>query len=134
MKNCGGCHKDFMEKHPRATCCSKECYQKRYKAKRYLHTQFINFNGSTGTKGAIQELKVSADLLRKGYQVFRSVSPSSHCDLVRIDKKGVMERVEVRSAIKNNAGKLFVSKNGKYDIMASVFRNKIIYSHFYKEV
>ena len=129
MKNCKVCQKDFEEISKLSICCSRECYRKNSISRNPLYSQFAKFNGSTATKGAIQELKVSADLLRKGYHVFRAVSPSAHCDLIIIDKKGKLKRVEVRSAVKNKSGKFFFSRNGHYDLIAFVFKNKIMYEH-----
>ena len=37
---------------------------------------------STGTSGAVAELEVSADLLLRGFEVFRALSPSCSCDLI----------------------------------------------------
>lgn len=126
MALCPECNQDFMRKNNQSGC-SKECRRAINIKKNKVRTQFNTFKGSCGTKGAIQELKVSADLLRKGYQVFRSVSPSCYCDLVIISKEGIIKRVEVRSATKTKNGKFCFSREGKYDIIASVFKNEIQY-------
>jgi hypothetical protein len=44
--------------------------------------------------GVLSELVVCVDLLQKGYEVFRGVSPSCSCDLA-ILKNGKLKRVEV---------------------------------------
>ena len=44
-------------------------------------------NLCTGTTGAIQELKVSIDLMEKGFDVYRALSPSAKCDLLAIQLK-----------------------------------------------
>jgi hypothetical protein len=55
------------------------------------------FNGlAASTVGAISELAVCADLLSKGYDVFRSVSPAAPCDLIA-QKEGKLIRVEVKT-------------------------------------
>jgi PD-(D/E)XK nuclease superfamily protein len=51
---------------------------------------------STAHRGTQGELLVCCDLLGKGYDVYRSVSPSAKCDLVAI-KPGVILRIEVRT-------------------------------------
>jgi hypothetical protein len=51
---------------------------------------------SASTIGAISELAVCADLLSKGYDVFRSVSPGAQCDLIA-QKDGNLIRVEVKT-------------------------------------
>jgi predicted AAA+ superfamily ATPase len=47
--------------------------------------------------GAFCELVIAADLLRRGYEVFRSVSAHSSCDLVCIKNRESL-RVEVKTA------------------------------------
>ena len=125
MKNCKWCHNDFVEEHSQQVCCSRAC--KRRHLRDGFSTQFNNMNGSSGVKGAIQELKVCSDLLMKGYSVFRSVSPNCPCDLIIMDKEGKLKRVEVRSALKLKSGKLSYSKAGHYDIIAGVFGDDIQY-------
>jgi hypothetical protein len=51
---------------------------------------------NTGVAGAISELLVSADLLRRGLPVFRAVSAAAPCDLIVL-RDGQALRVEVRS-------------------------------------
>lgn len=54
------------------------------------------FGLSTGKVGAISELIVCADLLKKGWEVFRTVSQSCSCDLIVIKNKKIL-RIEVRT-------------------------------------
>ena len=63
----------------------------------------------TGTVGAISELLVAGDLLKKGYGVFRSVSPSCYCDILAI-KNGEISEVEVRTGYKSDTGKYSFAK------------------------
>lgn len=64
--------------------------------------------------GAICELQVCADLIIKGFEVFRSVTPHASCDIIgKMD--GVLISIEVRAS-KN--GKF--SKVGTHDCIASV--------------
>ena len=49
------------------------------------------------TTGAIGELRVCADLMERGYEVFRALSQSRHsCDLVAM-RGAFMLRIEVRT-------------------------------------
>jgi hypothetical protein len=76
----------------------------------------------SGTTGAISELLVSSDLLRRGYAVFRALSPSCSCDLA-ILKGGRLFRVEVRTAYRHQkTRRLFYPKVDpeKSDIAALV--------------
>lgn len=50
--------------------------------------------------GAVGELRVCADLLLRGYDVFRAVSPSSPYDLIAVNESQCL-KVEVRTAAKN---------------------------------
>jgi PD-(D/E)XK endonuclease len=82
----------------------------------------------TGTVGAVNELRVCIDLLARGFEVFRSVSPASSCDLAVL-KDGRLLRVEVRTAHVNADGvPQFSKKDGdENDHYAAVVRGKIIY-------
>jgi hypothetical protein len=95
---CEMCSGAFTSVMNHAKYCSREC-----KNKRALQwTGRYVYGGAsipTGTVGAISELAVAADLMRKGYAVFRALSPSCWCDLIA-HKDGVMFKVEVRTAYK----------------------------------
>jgi hypothetical protein len=80
----------------------------------------------SGTIGAAHELLVSADLLAKGYDVYRAVSGSCPCDLA-IVKDGKLLRVEVTTGyeqidktIKPPSAKL--RTKDRWDILAIVVR------------
>jgi len=89
--------------------------------------------------GAIAELEVCAKLLRKGFEVYRSVSPASSCDLIAFNKKkNELFRVEVRTGKIRKDGEITypTSNCDKYDIMAvfikksefnSKVKNKIVF-------
>jgi hypothetical protein len=80
---------------------------------------------NAGTVGAIGELIVSADLLQKGYEVFRALSPSSSCDLAILTKEKKLIRVEVKTGYRTKmTGRLGCAKpdNARFDILAIVFR------------
>ncbi len=57
-------------------------------------------NLPTGTIGAIGELAAGADLLRRGYEVFRALSPACSCDLIAL-RDGRLLRIEVRTGTRN---------------------------------
>lgn len=85
---------------------------------------------STGKVGALNELRVCVDLLNRGYDVFRAVSPSCPCDLI-ILKSGIMKRIEVRTARRMVNGTIsFPMKDedsNKSDHYAAALENEIIY-------
>ena len=77
----------------------------------------------------MHELLVSADLMRRGYEVFRALSPACSCDLV-ILKEGRLLRVEVRTAQKSISGKLSWTNSkkdiGRSDMLALVVEGRDI--------
>lgn len=60
--------------------CNSKCGNKIWKKDTHGILSSKGIAGST--VGAIAELEVSCDLMKKGYSVFRSVSPASNFDLV----------------------------------------------------
>lgn len=80
----------------------------------------------TGCVGAASELLVCADLLRLGWNVFRSVSPVSPFDLIIVRDTSLLLRVEVRTAF-NHKGKIACPKHGTYDVLAIVRDCEIVY-------
>ena len=100
--------------------CNQKCQDKMYKIRRV-------WNVPTGTVGAIQELRVGADLLMKGYEVFRAMSPCASCDLMILkDKK--MLRVEVRTGYERpNKTLTYFNKRFNADIMAVALPDRIVY-------
>lgn len=104
-----------------ARFCSVECQR----------SHLVALNGpvlelAPGKVGAIQELWVSADLLRLGYEVFRSVSQCASCDLVAM-RNGLLFRVEVRTVRRELSGQLSSAltraDEGRYDVAALVEGN-----------
>lgn len=81
----------------------------------------------TGTVGAIAELRVSVDLLAKGFEVFRAISPSCSCDLAAL-KDGRLLRIEVRTAYRSKNGGI-ISNRSRFsaDHFAFVLPDEIVY-------
>lgn len=70
---------------------------------------------------------MAIDLLFRGYEVFRSVSPSCSCDLA-ILKDGRLLKVEVRTGKYSTGGKVFTNfKNVRAEILAIVLHDRLIY-------
>lgn len=114
--------------------CGSECRRQKQRA------DYRRFNGMTdheptlpsATTGAISELVVSADLLRRGFHVFRALSPSCPCDLVGLDGNGKMIRFEVRTSSLSASGnpmKPQSMRDVRADVLAMVTRNKEITYH-----
>lgn len=72
--------------------------------------------------GAASELMVVADLLLKGFKVYRSCTPSAPFDLGAY-KEGTFHRVEVKTGRINKNGSMTHPKpsNNEYDILAVYF-------------
>jgi len=104
-KKCVICNKGFVSKQASTKTCSDECRRKRatmlngrYSAyfSPYMNSDKTNKTISSSTVGAISEIEISSDLMKKGYAVFRAMSPSCFCDLIAI-KKGKLFKIEVRT-------------------------------------
>ena len=65
-----------------------------------------------GALGATSELLAAADLMLKGYDVFRALSPHSGCDLVAIGPDLRALRIEVRTGQNTRSGSLTWARNG----------------------
>lgn len=93
-------------------------------------------NLPAGTVGTLRELLVAADLMERGYHVFRAISPACPCDLV-VQKDEVTLRVEVRSLRRNRIGYLYdgVTRSdiGNFDVVANVAMDKTIRYATYDE-
>lgn len=87
-KICIQCGKHYYTRTKLRVLCSGKCSREYSKSKSYEDV-------CTVSKGAAAELAVAADLLLKGWQVFRTVSQTSFCDLIAV--KGDKTRyIEVR--------------------------------------
>lgn len=136
MNMCLNCGKELpLSKSPNLNIkrkyCSYECRQA-YARKRYLERNPPILRGKTSaTTGAISELRVAVDLLAKGYDVFRALSPSCPCDLA-ILKDGKLVKMEVRTSFISVSGKPYKTidhrdDTNNIDIYAWVLPDRIIY-------
>ena len=111
--------------------CSYEC-AKLANRRRFKEVNPDTLRGKTSaTTGAISELRVAIDLLAKGYDVFRALSPNCPCDLA-ILKDHKLLRIEVRTTHISTSGKMYrtisqTDDKGNIDIYARVLPDKIIY-------
>jgi hypothetical protein len=105
--------------------CTRRCANKKERNK-IPRNEFT----STGDCGAFNELTVCADLLRKKFHVFRSVSPTGPCDLIAM-KKNTLWRIEVTTGCHRKDGSVgWVPHNpANYDVIAVVLPNgSVIYT------
>jgi hypothetical protein len=105
--------------------CSKQCCNADLKAQFVIRNNRGDMPLTAGTSGAVSELVVSVDLMRKGYHVFRAMSPSCPCDLVAFRGNCVL-RVEVRTGAINVNGSIAYAKHQldthQYDVLAVVLQ------------
>jgi hypothetical protein len=109
-----------------AKYCDPSCHAEYWK-KRYAGQNTI-WNLPSGTVGAINELRVSVDLLCKGYAVFRALSPNCPCDLVLLFDRRAF-RVEVTTGHRTSTGRLTwpVKDGTRFDVLAVVLPESIVY-------
>lgn len=122
-QQCSMCGEKFTTRLKLQKYCGLECSKE---SNSYIS---IATGLPTGTVGAISDLIVCADLLKKGYEVFRSVSQSCSCDLA-ILKNGHLLRVEVKTGYSTARGKRFTNKPShpeKFDILAVAYHDGVKY-------
>lgn len=127
IRQCKNCTKEFEVHHKSKKFCTSRCKDL------FCHrkSQHIPNHLSTGTTGAMIELLVSADLIRKGYYVFRNVGPHGPCDIIAMkNNKQYLIEVKTKSFKSNGEIRLFkpVNPNGKYDIVAYGDFESVVYN------
>lgn len=125
-KYCKNCDIAFIPSTERQVYCSREC-SNAYSYKQSPYRGVL----PTGTVGAISEMIICADLAKRGFDIFRAISPNCFCDLVAI-KGDKNLRVEVRTGQTGRNGKTnFIKKaHGKIDFFAVYFPEDDNISYF----
>ena|SRR5690242_10242715 len=121
---CSNCKQEKESSWKHTHLCSPECRKQFYLSQLEVHSHYPKL--PTGTVGAISELRVSSDLLAKGFEVFRSLTPNSSCDLA-ILKNGTLRRVEVRTGYEAKNGRVYTVRDNRADVLAIVLPDKIVY-------
>ena len=93
------CGDKFTKRAHNQIYCTEKCTPK------IQHSNLRTMGISTGTVGAIAELRISSDLMAKGFEVYRALSPASSCDVLAM-KKDKIFTFEVRTGHKRN-GKIY---------------------------
>jgi hypothetical protein len=114
---CMICGKELTEK-ARKKFCSRTCRRVDEK-RRYRGVNPVSGIPSA-TVGAMHELIAGIDLLKRGFHVFRSLTPSAPGDLMIMngDKKTLM--VEVTTGTRAVSGKLMYPSHKKYEHLFDV--------------
>ena len=113
--------------------CSRACasrYQQENKNNR-RELKLYNDSLPKHVKGTIGELTVINDLLQRGYEVFRPVTPCCSCDLIA-SKKGYILRIEVKTAVRQGDGfrnfsRPSLEKYDRFDVLAIATQKGIYY-------
>jgi len=131
ITNCLFCGRELSERGQRlgAHFCCEEC-RAHYRKELHRKHNKLSHKIPSGSRGAISELRVAADLLDKGFEVFRALSPHCSCDLAVLED-GKLARVEVKTGYYSlDENSVFYPKSPnskKYDLLAVVLFDKIIY-------
>jgi hypothetical protein len=127
---CQRCGKEFLKTHYVSlyAYCSKKCSMDgKHWEDRFVDPPEI---GTTGTIGAIHELRVCVDLMSKGWDAFRALSPHGPIDVVAIKGDRVI-RIQVRKARETVDGKYYFGKpkdGSPHDMIALSFSTgKVVY-------
>lgn len=124
-KSCRNCGTQFATNRNWQIFCSNKCQE--IDNRKSFQSYYPGL--STGTVGAISELIVCVDLLKKGYEVFRAVSQATSCDLAVL-KEHKLYRIEVTTGYRSHrTGVLTKPKKiaSRYDILAIAIGSDILY-------
>lgn len=94
---CTQCGVGFQHSHQSTKVCSEKCRKER---NNIITGRKSRLEIPTGTVGSVSEMLVAVDLMRKGYAVFRALSPACFCDLICI-KNGTVLKIECRTGYKH---------------------------------
>lgn len=116
---CEGCNKPFKHRQPHTKACSLECKKKRHFK---IYGRYSNLGLPPNTVGSVSEMFVACRYMLLGYDVFRSLSLVSGCDLIAVKGEKVL-RIEVKTGYINPTTKALNCPNpekqkGKYDVLA----------------
>lgn len=122
-KRCLVCKREFVIKVVTQKYCSDRC-KKIAAAQRAGRRSILAKSLPSGTVGAISELLVAEWLMKKGYDVYRALSPASKSDLA-ISKNGTFAKVEVKTGYKGETGRITFPQKPTEDahIFAVVLHN-----------
>ena len=126
--HCKFCNKPLSDAKIRrfAMTCDQTCWDGlQDQSRNGLKSAYQNL--PTGTVGAISELRASVDLMARGFDVFRALSPTCPADLICL-KDGQAITVEVRTAYWNRTHtKVVCGRTTTADLLALVIGDEIVY-------
>lgn len=97
-----------IESHPSIMFCSPACQREFHIPNRAKERKLI----PKGDLGSVSELLVCADLINRGFMVFRVVHPHSPFDLIAVPRKNPTQRIaiEVKTGYKLRNGQIYHAK------------------------
>lgn len=119
-KECLNCDNKFYTNKNHQVFCEQSC-RNIYYAKQWDIDGF-RFEIPSGTVGVLSEYLASIDLMKKGYEVYRAMSPASSSDLI-LKKNNKFISIEVRT------GKLKIN-NEKNDVKLHYPKHHMRSDHF----
>lgn len=126
LANCANCLEAFKLVQPKQKYCSRQC-RKAGEQAAYRRLNHPVSGLPTATIGAMHELAVAIDLLKKGYSVYSSLSASSPGDLVIMNGGKTAKLVEVTTGKRSPTGNLTYpahkKHSGTFDLIAVVEPN-----------
>ena len=134
---CVGCSKEFSLVPVGITCAGKSPKTKRFctiecRAEAYKKCRAGSSDAPKAYIGAAHELLVCADLLKKGYPVFRAMSPQCPCDVAFLVGRRLY-RVEVKTGYRlvpdgavTSSVPVDLIQTSKFDVLAVVEHNGTI--------
>lgn len=127
---CAMCGEVISEKRARrrAKYCSHICLRKSERERWAVLNEGRSPNRK-GQTGATHKLMVCVDLMWKGYEVFRALSPDCPCDMI-VMKDGEFLRVQVTTGYKNKSDAItYPHKDPSlYDLLAVIVNGEICYN------
>jgi hypothetical protein len=133
-KICSTCSNEFFTGIKKKKYCSKKCRIEKYNSI-LACSRFKEKGISSGTVGAIGEILVSGELMMKGYEIYRALSPSSGCDILAIKNDKIL-KIEVRTGYKTIGNKIaYFEKKTKGEQFAVILYEKDNYKiHYFPEL
>ena len=115
-----------------AKYCSLECRRAAYAEKYRTANDPVGAEPESflapNQRAALSELLVAADLIRRGYHVFRALSSGPPCNLMVLVGERVY-RIYVKAGLRTPTGRLMFPNvdRAKFDVLAVVERNGAIH-------
>jgi len=126
-RSCEECGTEFPGRNLAQRFCRRICSRAYHRKRHGVESVGALHNLPKGTVGALNELRAAADLMQRGFHVFRALSPACPADLVAM-KDGKCLLVEVKTATRGLNGRVrSMSPGHPYDVLAKVLPDGIIY-------